>query len=639
MSFAFVPSHWPSSFTPRFSCSSFFSDTDVLTKRKICLPANVPQSRVSYEDVASVFERVIQATLRRKKDVAMPDFRSMTKASRSIPPLRATVSSVNTLTPNGEYVELVIDVSESGVHEGHTAPGQSLCIGRVSQRHPTSVTAVISSPPESGPLLHFLIATSCDPCKLADLRPGDEVAVSEVCGGGIDYAKAAIEHRNLFIFVDAPQGFAAVRSLVEWPTFRGMTGAGANRTTRILVYYSIPFTKAIPYATCFSEWSVYGTNVVPILGNSILEFMSMEATIGRNFDSVGSDYAISAVKLDQSHEGLLSSLILLGFRQSAISKFTEEDITKDKTESNTSFKHDKTNEENPWSTAQGFSKPFEWVEDPQTEHMREQVEEQVWNDWVNVREGMRDEFEQNWEQQIHFNEDQERAEEDKQKAWEAWSAKNEERWSGMKWDSDIWNNYWKTWHTTGEERERNRAGSWEYDQYPGQGWSQQGSQAHWDWAGRGTESTGSSTNNRRQSSNWRSYTSKGYGERTSWENPKGHWGGASSSGRSSSGRAWSDWGGWGSTWSDQSSYSTGAGSFGTPSDNIDLYAVLGISSQASRAEIKKAYRTKAMEHHPDRNPDRLEDAHVKMKQIVVAWTVLKDDFTRRKYDRTGFSGF
>jgi len=63
---------------------------------------------------------------------------------------------------------------------------------------------------------------------------------------------------------------------------------------------------------------------------------------------------------------------------------------------------------------------------------------------------------------------------------------------------------------------------------------------------------------------------------------------------------------------------------------MDLYKVLGISSHASEAEIKKAYRRKAKEHHPDKGGDETE-----FKKIQQAYEVLSDPERRKHYDETG----
>jgi molecular chaperone DnaJ len=69
----------------------------------------------------------------------------------------------------------------------------------------------------------------------------------------------------------------------------------------------------------------------------------------------------------------------------------------------------------------------------------------------------------------------------------------------------------------------------------------------------------------------------------------------------------------------------------------DYYEVLGVSKNASKAEIKDAYRRLAMQYHPDRN--KAADAEDKFKEISEAYAVLSDDQKRRQYDTLGHAGF
>jgi len=73
----------------------------------------------------------------------------------------------------------------------------------------------------------------------------------------------------------------------------------------------------------------------------------------------------------------------------------------------------------------------------------------------------------------------------------------------------------------------------------------------------------------------------------------------------------------------------------------DYYATLGVAKDATAAEIKKAYRRLAREHHPDAKPDDSR-AEARFKEIGEAYAVVGDAATRKEYDelrRLGASGF
>ena len=70
----------------------------------------------------------------------------------------------------------------------------------------------------------------------------------------------------------------------------------------------------------------------------------------------------------------------------------------------------------------------------------------------------------------------------------------------------------------------------------------------------------------------------------------------------------------------------------------DYYELLGVSRDASEADLKKAYRKLAVKYHPDKNPgDAVAEA--KFKEISEAYDVLKDADKRAAYDRYGHAAF
>ncbi|MCF6295435.1 MAG: molecular chaperone DnaJ [Flavobacteriaceae bacterium] len=70
----------------------------------------------------------------------------------------------------------------------------------------------------------------------------------------------------------------------------------------------------------------------------------------------------------------------------------------------------------------------------------------------------------------------------------------------------------------------------------------------------------------------------------------------------------------------------------------DYYDILGVNKSATATEIKKAYRKKALQYHPDKNPND-KTAEEKFKQAAEAYEVLSDPDKKSRYDQFGHQAF
>ena len=70
----------------------------------------------------------------------------------------------------------------------------------------------------------------------------------------------------------------------------------------------------------------------------------------------------------------------------------------------------------------------------------------------------------------------------------------------------------------------------------------------------------------------------------------------------------------------------------------DCYEILEFERTATAEEIKSAYRKSALKWHPDRNPQKKQEAEEKFREATEAYSILSDPQKRAAFDRFGYAG-
>lgn len=570
-----------------------------------------------------------------------------------------SVSGLHYVNGSRDILEVEVDVSGTTWDGAHTRPGM-FCQVAVGKRR---AVFTIASRPEKPGVLSFLTAIKSDSVGFAKLKLGSKVRISPVIGKGLElHMLAAKGMKNLYVLVDSVQGYAAVRSFLDWEAFRSASGEGMNRTTRATVLYALPTAASLPDSTRQGEWAMWGINVVPVVGQSLIEYLRG----GGLWSAVGggprdqSAGALACVTELYEAERLFSELCAKGVQRERFCMYTEHRVMNEVEVFNgdeISFAGTHTNPKSYTGTSDQTecpSRPFGMPDDVFQYVQRQCIEDQIWRAWVHIREPMREEFERRWDHgRAGSRSEREKtaAAAEKKQAWESWFMRNKDAWnSNNVWDDVSWGAYWQGWKTEQDKwgaawGEKTAKNPWAAG---GSAWNQQKSQEFWDQAyggGAGGPNYASSSDRYGDSSgSWgaSSTHSDPRGYRYTYEEPPGD-NSSYSSASSSGGRqqAWRN--------ANEKSYTNSAGRSkksrvggggrgeygftGFNSSSSDFYTILDVNSDATGPEIKKAYRKAALANHPDLNPG--PGSTERMQAVVVAYMTLKDAAKRQQYDRYG----